>query len=253
MRAPAPAGVLEVLEHERAGALGARRTRRGGRRRAGTRPSLDSAVMLPKAATARSRDHGRLGAAPDGHVAAARWPPAGPRRPRRGCRPRRRWRSVSHGPRQPARIETCGRAGVGHHHGDEEGRHPPRPLLEEHLDLLLSVSRPPTPVAKIDAGPVGVGADLAGVGQGHVGGRHRELGEAVDPPGLLGPEPGGRVEARHPALALRRRAEQAVPEGVEADAAAGHHAEAGDGDPPPRDGPVGPDAEEHQSLAEMRS
>ena len=80
-----------------------------------------------------------------------------------------------------------GGPGVGHHHGDEEGRDPPGPLFQVDGDLLLERVEAADAGAEDDPGPVRVGADLAGVVHGHVGGGHRELGEAVHTADSLGP------------------------------------------------------------------
>jgi hypothetical protein len=123
----------------------------------------------------------------------------------------------------------------------------------EHLDLFLERLEPPDSRGEDDPGPVRVDAEVTRVGERHVGGRHRELGEPVDASHLLGPEPEGRVEVGDAPFAGRGRLLQALPEGVDADAAARQDAHPGDGHAPPRHGSVGSDAEKHQSLAEMRS
>ncbi len=64
------------------------------------------------------------------------------------------------------------------------------------------VSRPPTPVPMITPDRPGIGVELAGVVEGHVGHGHGELGEPVDLAGLLGGEPLLGVEVGDPALTL---------------------------------------------------
>ena len=97
---------------------------------------------------------------------------------------------------------------------------------------------PPTPVPMItpvrsgSAAEAALAVETAGVGHGLLGGHRRELGEAVDPPDFLRAVQRRGVEvAAHPARPGRCRAQQAVPEGVPADAAGRHHADAGHHDP----------------------
>ena len=218
---PRAAAWSQVLEDEGGAALGASRSRRAGRRRAGTCPMVDSAVMLAKAAM------------PTPVMAASAPPPmATSQRPvatRRaacadgvGARPRRRWRSSRTGRASRARMETCGRAGVGHHHGDEEGRDPPRALLVEDADLLLERLEAADPGGEDTPERSGSAPMLAGVGRApcrprppRTGRSGRRWRTSLGPNHAVGVEvraPGARPSGGGPL--------QAVPEGVEADPAA---------------------------------
>ena len=189
-------------------------------------PELDSAVMLREGGHA-DLGHGRLGPAGHDDVAAAGGDQAGGGCRSPACRRRR--------PSRPSRTAPASRAASrwrprrrSHHHGDEEGRHTPRPLLDEHLDLLsASVSRPPTPVPKMTPARAGSRSSRRRR-RGPSGRRDGELLEAVGPSRLFDVEPGARVEVAHPSLALGRRAAQAVEEGVDADPAARHDPDTGD-------------------------
>ena len=245
-----------------------------GPRSSRTSAPAPSVMTKPSRRTSKGRDiperrqggHvGEGGDADPGHGRPRRrrrWPRRTGPRPPAGRRRRCAWVPaaqavvmVSHGPCQPSADGDGGGTGVGHHHGDEEGRDPPRALLAEDERSAPRGSRGRRRRCRrrrrSDPGSAPISpASL----EGHVGRGHRELGEAVD----AGGPPWGRTsrsgsKSRHPALALGRRAVEAVPEGVEADPAARDDADAGDGDPPPGDGPVGADAQQHQSLAEIRS
>ena len=225
---PAPAGVVEVLEHQRRTALRRTRSRRAGRRRAGT-CLRSTAPSCCRRRPGRSRPW-RLRQPPpmvtsqrpvatSRAAAAMAWVPAA-----------HAVAMVSHGPWNPACIDTWAAPAFTIIMGMRNGRHAPRALLVEHADLVLQRLEAPHAGGEDHAGTVGVGTDLARVDERHVGGRHRELRETVDAPDFLGAEPGARVEAHHPALAVGRGLEQAVPEGVEADPAARDDAHAGDDD-----------------------
>ena len=150
-------------------------------------PLVDSAVMLPKAASATG-------------VIAASAPPASTASQRPVAI--RRWAAriecvpdaqavviVSHGPRQPRRIETVAAAGVRHHHRHEERGHPARAFLQQHADLGLHRAEAPDAGANLDTGERRVDVELAGIVKRHLGGGDGELGEAVDAARFFGIEP----------------------------------------------------------------
>ncbi len=96
-----------------------------------------------------------------------------------------------------------------------------------------SVYRPPMPVAIMTPRRIGVGRGLTAVGQRQAGRGPGELLHPVGAPDLLGAvEPRLRVEVGdHEMVALGYGLLQARPERLLADAARGHHADAGDDDP----------------------
>ena len=123
--------------------------------------------------------------------------------------------TVSDGPCHPMRIDTAAAPALDIIIGTRRGRDPTGALLAVDEDLGLERLEATDPGAHDHPGPTGVGVELAGVGQGHVGHRHAELGEAVDVAGVLGGEPLLRIEVVDPALALGCRAVEARPERVE--------------------------------------
>ena len=214
-------------------------------------PSLDKAVMLPKAArpiptmAASAPPPMDTSQRPDATrrpAAAMAWVPAA-----------QAVVMVSQGPCHPARMETWAAPALAIIMGTRNGETRRAPLSWNTSICSWSVSSPPTPVPKITPEPIGVDADLAGVDERHVGGGHRELREAVHTPHVFGAEPSRGVEVGHTAFAVGRRVVQTVPEVVEADPAARHDAHAGDDHAPAPRRALRADPEEHQSLAEMRS
>ena len=187
-------------------------------------PVVDSAVMLAKAAM------------PTGVIAASAPPPmTTSQRPVATSRAAAAiaWvpaaqavTMVSHGPVEAARIETSAAPALAIIIGTRKGETRRGPFSRKTPICSCRVSRPPTPVAKMTPAAVGVGAELAGVVERHLGGGHRELGEPV---GRAGPLWGrSRPRGRSPPPGARPRAPgcEAVQEGVEADAAARDDADA---------------------------
>ncbi len=129
------------------------------------------------------------------------------------------------------------RGPVAHHHRHQERADAPGTPVAEHADLRFQGFQATHARSDDDTRPVGIEGEAAavqtaGVGQG-LGCRYRrELGEAVNPPEILGPVEISGIEVRaDPAGARRLGAEQAIPKRVPADAAGRHHADTRDGDP----------------------
>ena len=129
------------------------------------------------------------------------------------------------------------------------------PFVVSTLSCSQSVSRPPTPVPIKRPGTVRVSAHRlypAGVIDRLVSGRRRQLDKAVRPAHFFRPEQAAYVEASdRPHPADRCRAEQALPEPLDPDAARGRDAEAGDDHPSTGDGPRAvrrAQDSQHQSL-----
>ena len=144
---------------------------------------------------------------------------------------------ASHGPRKPYRMDTSAAARLPIIIGTRNGLTRRAPLLAEHADLRFQGFQATHARSDDDTRPVGIEGEAAavqtaGVGQG-LGCRYRrELGEAVNPPEILGPVEISGIEVRaDPAGARRLGAEQAIPKRVPADAAGRHHADTRDGDP----------------------
>ncbi len=238
MRAPRAAGVVEVLEDERAARPRRTRSRPGGRRRGGRCPARQRRHVAEGGQA--DPDHGGLGAAPDGDVA-----------PARGHEPAGGGDGVGAGRARggdglaravpPGVHRDVAAPALDHHHRDQEAATP---------GAAPSRGRPRS----------GPGASRGRPrrwrrrrrsGRGRRRSRRRRrapcrrrpprTGRSGRPGGPLSGRTTGRgVEARDPTLTLGRGPLQAVPEGVEADPAARDDAHAGDGDPPPWTGPSGP-------------
>ena len=160
---------------------------------------------------------------------------------------------VSHGPWNPACIETCAAPALTIIMGMRNGDTRRGPFSWNTPICSWSVSSPPTPVAKMTPQRSGSAPISPASASAMSAARHRELREAIDAADFFGAEPCRRVEAHHPALSVGGGFLETVPEGVEADPATRHDAHAGDGHTPSRDRPVRSDPEEHQSLAEISS
>ena len=248
---PAPPGVLEVLEHQRAGALGAHEPVAPdveGARHAHwttapscwrTRPG-PPASWRPQTHRRWPRRTGRV--ATSRAAAATAWVPAA-----------QAVVTVSHGPFHPARMEIEAAPALGISMGMRKGdtRRAPSPSTPGSAPRATRGRR-----CRWRRSP------RHGRGRRRCRRRRSSAMSAAatenwvkrsSAPDLFGPEPHGGVEVEHAPFALGRGRQQAVPEGVDADAATRHHAESGDGDAPPGNRPVGPDAQQHQSLAAMRS
>ena len=138
---------------------------------------------------------------------------------------------VSHGPRQPRRIETVAAPALAIIMGTRNGDTAPWAFFQQHPDLGLHRGEAPDPGADLDAGERRVDVDRARVGERHVGGGDGILSKGVDTAGLFGVEPQGGIEAAHPVLTFGSGTVQAREEGVLADPATRHDAESRDRDP----------------------
>ena len=192
--------------------------------------------MLAKAATATGC---RLASAPPPTTTSHR--PEATRRPAAAMA----WVPAAHavtmtseGPCHPRRMEMPAAPALAIIMGTRRGetRRAPRSLYTPTCSAR--VSNPPTPVAKMTPGPGRAGVDGTGVLHRQVGRGDAELGEPVDLAHLFGAEPPFGLEVGHRAPD-HVGVEQAVPQGVHADAATGDRPQPGDGHPPAPDRAVG--------------
>ena len=237
-RGAAGDGVLPLLEHQHGGALGHDEAVAVDVERTRDSPSCDIAVMLVNPAIA-GPVHGRLGAAGDHGVAAAVGDQAGGVAERRGCRRRTPCRSSRTGPGSRSASRRR-RRGVGHHHRHEERARPDgRPWSMRTTTCSSRVSEAADRRCRRSSPKRAGSAPMSPAWSKRLGrGRDGELREAVGPAGLLRVgEPGRRVAVGDRTERVGWRlgadpgAEQAVPEGLLADAAGRDDTEAGDGDP----------------------
>jgi hypothetical protein len=103
---------------------------------------------------------------------------------------------ASHGPRHPNRIETVAAPAFDIIIGTRNGRDPLAALLVAQDDLVLEGVQAAHAGAEHHTGAVEVDRQRPGVVEGHGGGRHRQLREAVGAADLLRAEPLRGVEAR---------------------------------------------------------